>query len=62
MEDAVWVTEKAIAKCQSEWKEAVTLMKELDLKPKFLSLQAWIWASATVRTLHLSHERCLRSR
>lgn len=34
-------------------------MKELDLKPKFQSLQAWLWASATVRILRLSHERCL---
>lgn len=28
-------------------------MKELDLKPKFQSLHAWNWASATVRLLHL---------
>ena len=28
-------------------------MKELDLKPKFQSLQAWNWASSTVRTLRL---------
>ncbi|KAG7550951.1 SET domain [Arabidopsis thaliana x Arabidopsis arenosa] len=55
VEDAVWVTEKAIAKCQSEWKEAGSLMKELELKLKFRSLQAWLWASATIssRTLHV---------
>ncbi|KFK25937.1 hypothetical protein AALP_AA8G182500 [Arabis alpina] len=55
VEDAVWVTEKAIAKSQSEWKEAGAFMKELDLKPKFQSLQAWLWASATIssRTLHI---------
>ncbi|CAA7061514.1 unnamed protein product [Microthlaspi erraticum] len=55
VEEAVWAAEKAIAKSQSEWKEAVTLMKELDLKPKFQSLQAWLWASATIssRTLHV---------
>ncbi|XP_010420433.1 PREDICTED: protein SET DOMAIN GROUP 40-like [Camelina sativa] len=55
VEDAVWITEKATAKCQSEWKEAVTLMKELYLKPKFQSFQAWLWASATIssRTLHI---------
>ncbi|VVA92580.1 unnamed protein product [Arabis nemorensis] len=46
VEDAVWTTEKAIAKSQSEWKEAGALMKELDLKPKFQSFQAWLWASA----------------
>ncbi|CAN8256026.1 unnamed protein product [Cochlearia groenlandica] len=55
IEDAVWATEKAIAKSRSEWKEAVMLMKELDLKPKFRSIQAWLWAAATVssRTLHI---------
>ncbi|CAD5331934.1 unnamed protein product [Arabidopsis thaliana] len=55
VEDAVWATEKAIAKCQSEWKEAGSLMKELELKPKFRSFQAWLWASATIssRTLHV---------
>ncbi|CAG7891792.1 unnamed protein product [Brassica rapa] len=55
VEDAVWAAEKAIAKSQSEWREAVTLMKELDLKPKFQSLHAWNWASATIssRTLHI---------
>lgn len=35
-------------------------MKELDLKPKFQSLQAWNWASATVRTLWL-HDSWLLS-
>ncbi|CAH8320190.1 unnamed protein product [Eruca vesicaria subsp. sativa] len=55
VEDAVWAAEKAITKCKCEWEEAVTLMKELDLKPKFQSLQAWNWASATIssRTLHV---------
>ncbi|KAG2239298.1 hypothetical protein Bca52824_090158 [Brassica carinata] len=55
VEDAVWAAEKAIAKSKSEWKEAVTLMKELDLKPKFQSLHAWNWASSTIssRTLHI---------
>jgi hypothetical protein len=30
-------------------------MKELELKPKFRSFQAWLWASATIssRTLHV---------
>jgi hypothetical protein len=53
VEDAVWATEKATAKCQSEWKEAGSLMKELELKPKFRSFQAWLWASATLQTLLL---------
>ncbi|KAL1195446.1 Protein SET DOMAIN GROUP 40 [Cardamine amara subsp. amara] len=55
VEDAVWVTEKAISKSQSEWKEAGMLMKELEMKPKLQSFQAWLWASATIssRTLHI---------
>lgn len=48
-----------MAKSQSEWKEAVTLMKELDLKPKFQSLQAWNWASATVRNYFMFNDSCL---
>ncbi|VVA98952.1 unnamed protein product [Arabis nemorensis] len=48
VEDVVWATEKAIAKSLSEWKEVGPLMKELDLKPKFQSFQAWLWAFATV--------------
>lgn len=52
----MWAAEKAIAKSQSEWKEAVTLMKELDLKPKFQSLQAWNWASATVRNYFMFND------
>jgi hypothetical protein len=59
VEDAVWATEKATAKCQSEWKEAGSLMKELELKPKFRSFQAWLWASATVRTLHFITRKLL---
>lgn len=51
MDEAIWVAEKALRKAESEWKEACKLMKELKLKPKLLSLIAWLWASATVRTL-----------
>ncbi|CAL9230627.1 unnamed protein product [Arabidopsis halleri] len=55
VEDAVWATEKAIAKCQFELKEVGLLMEELELKSKFRSFQAWLWASATIssRTLHV---------
>ncbi|KDP35711.1 hypothetical protein JCGZ_10483 [Jatropha curcas] len=55
VDDAVWTTEKAISKAESEWKEANLLMQELKLKPRFLTLRAWIWASATIssRTLHI---------
>lgn len=42
-------------KAESEWKEANVLMKELNLKPRFLTFRAWLWASATIssRTLHV---------
>lgn len=55
MDEAIWVAEKALRKAESEWKEACKLMKELKLKPKLLSLIAWLWASATIssRTLHI---------
>ena len=51
MDDAVWLTERVISKAELEWREAIPLMKQLDLKPKFISFKAWLWASATVRTL-----------
>ncbi|KAG8662558.1 hypothetical protein MANES_01G124000v8 [Manihot esculenta] len=55
VDDAVWTTEKAISKAETEWKQATLLMQELKLKPRLLSLRAWIWASATIssRTLHI---------
>ncbi|KAF2325705.1 hypothetical protein GH714_033360 [Hevea brasiliensis] len=54
-DDAIWTTEKAISKAESEWKRANLLMQELKLKSRLLSLRAWIWASATIssRTLHI---------
>ncbi|KAJ9172913.1 hypothetical protein P3X46_016103 [Hevea brasiliensis] len=55
VDDAIWTTEKAISKAESEWKRANLLMQELKLKSRLLSLRAWIWASATIssRTLHI---------
>ncbi|XP_050226378.1 protein SET DOMAIN GROUP 40 isoform X2 [Mercurialis annua] len=55
VEDAIWTAEKAISKAELEWKEALSLMQELKLKPQFLTLRAWIWASATIssRTMHI---------
>ncbi|XP_042393864.1 protein SET DOMAIN GROUP 40-like [Zingiber officinale] len=55
VEDAIGASEKAIALAKSDWKEAVGVLKELDLKPQFLTFSSWRWASATVssRTLHI---------
>ncbi|KAM7268424.1 hypothetical protein ACFE04_010590 [Oxalis oulophora] len=55
VDDAIWATEKAVAKVESEWKEASPLLGELKLKSQLCSIRAWIWASATVssRTLHV---------
>lgn len=51
----MWVTEKAILKAKSEWKEALALMEDLMFRPQFLTLKAWLWAAATIssRTLHI---------
>jgi len=51
VDEAMWVTEKAVQKAKSEWKEAHTLMEELMFKPQFLTFKAWVWAAATVRNL-----------
>ncbi|WCJ25122.1 SET domain group 40 [Euphorbia peplus] len=55
VDDAIWTTEKAVSKAESEWKEAFLLMQQLHFRPQFLTLRAWIWASATIssRTLHV---------
>ncbi|KAG0454023.1 hypothetical protein HPP92_025327 [Vanilla planifolia] len=55
VDDAIWVSEKAVLKARSDWKECLIVLQEMKLKPKLLSLRSWIWASATVssRTLHI---------
>ncbi|TKY56651.1 SET DOMAIN GROUP 40 protein [Spatholobus suberectus] len=55
VDEAIWVTEKAILKAKSEWKEAHALMEDLMFKPQFLTFKAWVWAAATIssRTLHI---------
>ncbi|WJX58571.1 Protein SET DOMAIN GROUP 40 [Trifolium repens] len=55
VDEAMWVTEKAVQKAKSEWKEALALMEDLMFKPQLLSFKAWVWAAATIssRTLHI---------
>ncbi|XP_027939035.1 protein SET DOMAIN GROUP 40 isoform X1 [Vigna unguiculata] len=55
VDEAVWVTEKAILKAKSEWKESHALMEDLMFRPQFLTFKAWVWAAATIssRTLHI---------
>ena len=59
MDEAVWVTEKAVLKTKSEWKEAHALMEELKLKPQLLTFKAWVWAAATVRNLANDRDLCM---
>ncbi|XP_077221071.1 SET domain group 40 isoform X2 [Tasmannia lanceolata] len=55
VDDAIWESEKAISKAQSDWKEAKVLMQEIGLRPQLLTFRSWLWASATIssRTLHI---------
>ncbi|GAU32040.1 hypothetical protein TSUD_213950 [Trifolium subterraneum] len=55
VDEAMWVTEKAVQKAKSEWKEALALMEDLIFKPQLLTFKAWVWAAATIssRTLHI---------
>ncbi|KAH7653573.1 Histone-lysine N-methyltransferase protein [Dioscorea alata] len=55
IEDAKWVSDKAVSNARSEWKEAVLVMQEIDLKSQLRSFRSWLWASATIssRTLHV---------
>lgn len=48
MDDAIWASEKAISKHQSDWKEALILMQEIGFRPQLLTFRSWLWASATV--------------
>ena len=51
VDEAMWLTEKAVQKAKSEWKEAHALMEELVFMPQFLTFKAWVWAAATVSKL-----------
>ncbi|XP_058744788.1 protein SET DOMAIN GROUP 40 [Vicia villosa] len=55
VDEAMWVTEKAVQKAKLEWQEAHALMEDLMFKPQLLTFKAWIWAAATIssRTLHI---------
>ncbi|XP_074302734.1 protein SET DOMAIN GROUP 40-like [Silene latifolia] len=55
VDDAIWLAEKVISKAELEWKEAIGLLDQLNLKPRFLTFKAWLWSSATIssRTLHV---------
>ncbi|KAF7135514.1 hypothetical protein RHSIM_Rhsim08G0021900 [Rhododendron simsii] len=55
VDDAIWAAEKATSKAEFSWIEAISLMKELNLKSRTLTFRAWVWASATIssRTLHI---------
>nr|XP_027187705.1 protein SET DOMAIN GROUP 40 isoform X2 [Cicer arietinum] len=55
VDEAIWITEKAVLKAKSEWKEAHALMEDLMFKPQLLTFKAWVWAAATIssRTLHI---------
>jgi hypothetical protein len=53
VDEAMWVTEKAVQKAKSEWKEALALMEDLMFKPQLLTFKAWVWAAATVRNSSL---------
>lgn len=59
MDEAQWVTEKAVLKAKSEWKEANALMDELKLKSQLLTFKAWLWATATVRKPGYDGDLCM---
>ncbi|XP_042501592.1 protein SET DOMAIN GROUP 40 [Macadamia integrifolia] len=55
VDEAIWATEKATSKAELDWKEALPLMKDLELRQQLLTFRSWLWASATVssRTMHI---------
>ncbi|XP_049384686.1 protein SET DOMAIN GROUP 40 [Solanum stenotomum] len=55
IDDAIWAAQKASRKAEEEWNEVTQLMRELKLKPQFLALKAWLWASGSIssRTMHI---------
>lgn len=60
VDEAMWVTEKAIQKAKSEWKEAHALMEDLMFKPQLLTFKAWVWAASTVGNFFFSlYIRCI---
>ncbi|KAL9225541.1 hypothetical protein vseg_001450 [Gypsophila vaccaria] len=55
VDDAIWLAEKVISKAALDWRGAIALLEQLNLKPQFLTFKAWLWSSATIssRTLHV---------
>ncbi|XP_068640278.1 protein SET DOMAIN GROUP 40 [Aristolochia californica] len=55
VDDAIWASEKAVSRTQSEWKDALLLMQEIGLRPQLLTFKSWLWACGTVstRTMHI---------
>ncbi|OVA14267.1 SET domain [Macleaya cordata] len=58
VDGAIWTAERAISKAEMEWREAIPLMQELELRPQFLTFRSWLWSSATIssRTLHVPRD------
>lgn len=48
VDDAIWTAERAVSKAECDWKGALSLTEEIELKPPFRTFRAWFWASATV--------------
>lgn len=47
----MWAAEKAKSRVESEWQQSQPIMQELKFRSGFLTLRAWLWAFATVRSL-----------
>ncbi|KAH9614540.1 hypothetical protein KSS87_002863 [Heliosperma pusillum] len=47
VDDAIWLAEKVISKVELEWRGAIGLLEQLNLKARFLTFKAWLWSSAT---------------
>ncbi|CAM8926633.1 unnamed protein product [Rhodiola kirilowii] len=42
VEEAIWAAEMAASKAEYEWKGAISLMEEIELKPQLRTLRAWL--------------------
>lgn len=54
VEDAIWVARRAAEKAMMDWEASKLVMQEIGLRRRFRSLNAWLWASATVSEYSLN--------
>ncbi|KAL3680805.1 hypothetical protein R1sor_023761 [Riccia sorocarpa] len=54
VDEARWVAEQAVEKARMDWEDAKSFMGDINLRRRFRSFRAWLWASGTVTQIPTS--------